>query len=47
LRGATAFIDREQLAKLAAPLQKNGYGKYLNHLLAKRCAHEGYANCNP
>jgi glucose-1-phosphate thymidylyltransferase len=27
------FIDREQLAKLAAPLQKNGYGKYLNHLL--------------
>ena len=29
------FIDREQLAKLAAPLQKNGYGKYLNHLLAE------------
>ncbi|RYE40934.1 MAG: glucose-1-phosphate thymidylyltransferase, partial [Hyphomicrobiales bacterium] len=27
------FIDREQLAKLAAPLQKSGYGKYLNHLL--------------
>lgn len=27
------FIDRDQLAKLAAPLQKNGYGKYLNHLL--------------
>ncbi|MDH6592680.1 glucose-1-phosphate thymidylyltransferase [Variovorax sp. TBS-050B] len=29
------FIDREQLAKLAAPLQKNGYGKYLNHLLTE------------
>ncbi|WP_198083302.1 glucose-1-phosphate thymidylyltransferase RfbA [Variovorax sp. E3] len=29
------FIDSEQLAKLAAPLQKNGYGKYLNHLLAE------------
>ena len=29
------FIDREQLQKLAAPLQKNGYGKYLNHLLAE------------
>lgn len=29
------FIDREQLMKLAAPLQKNGYGKYLNHLLAE------------
>jgi glucose-1-phosphate thymidylyltransferase len=28
------FIDKEQLARLAAPLQKNGYGKYLNHLLA-------------
>ncbi|RYZ13312.1 MAG: glucose-1-phosphate thymidylyltransferase [Comamonadaceae bacterium] len=28
------FIDTEQLARLAAPLQKNGYGKYLNHLLA-------------
>jgi glucose-1-phosphate thymidylyltransferase len=27
------FIDKEQLARLAAPLQKNGYGKYLNHLL--------------
>jgi len=27
------FIDREQLAKLAAPLQKNGYGKYLMHIL--------------
>ncbi|RYE43224.1 MAG: glucose-1-phosphate thymidylyltransferase, partial [Hyphomicrobiales bacterium] len=30
------FIDREQLAKLAAPLQKSGYGKYLNHLLAEK-----------
>ena len=29
------FIDKEQLAKLAAPLQKIGYGKYLNHLLAE------------
>ncbi|CAN7220778.1 glucose-1-phosphate thymidylyltransferase RfbA [Variovorax paradoxus] len=29
------FIDREQLARLAVPLQKNGYGKYLNHLLAE------------
>lgn len=27
------FISREQLAKLAAPLEKSGYGKYLNHLL--------------
>lgn len=29
------FIDSEQLARLAAPLQKSGYGKYLNHLLAE------------
>lgn len=29
------FIDREQLARLAAPLQKNGYGRYLNHLLSE------------
>ena len=28
------FIDREQLGRLAAPLQKNGYGKYLARLLA-------------
>lgn len=28
------FIDRAQLERLAAPLQKNGYGKYLTHLLA-------------
>ena len=29
------FIDSAQLQKLAAPLQKNSYGKYLNHLLAE------------
>ncbi|VTU18885.1 glucose-1-phosphate thymidylyltransferase RfbA [Variovorax sp. PBL-E5] len=29
------FIDAEQLTKLAAPLEKSGYGKYLNHLLAE------------
>ena len=29
------FIDKEQLARLAAPLQKSGYGKYLSHLLAE------------
>jgi len=29
------FIDKEQLAKLAAPLQKNGYGKYLTRLLTE------------
>lgn len=29
------FIGKEQLAKLAAPLQKNGYGKYLNRLLTE------------
>jgi glucose-1-phosphate thymidylyltransferase len=29
------FINREQLEKLAAPLQKNGYGRYLSHLLAE------------
>jgi glucose-1-phosphate thymidylyltransferase len=27
------FIDAEQLARLAAPLEKSGYGKYLNRLL--------------
>ena len=27
------FIDREQLARLAVPLEKSGYGKYLNRLL--------------
>src|SRR4029434_2836946 len=27
------FITTEQLAKLAAPLEKSGYGKYLKHLL--------------
>jgi glucose-1-phosphate thymidylyltransferase len=29
------FIDKEQLARLALPLQKNAYGKYLNRLLAE------------
>jgi len=29
------FIDAVQLAKLAAPMQKNGYGKYLTHLLSE------------
>jgi glucose-1-phosphate thymidylyltransferase len=27
------FISSEQLAVLAKPLEKSGYGKYLNHLL--------------
>ena len=27
------FIDREQLARLAAPLEKSGYGRYLTRLL--------------
>ena len=30
------FITTEQLAKLAAPLEKSGYGKYLNHLLNEK-----------
>ncbi|MBE2293364.1 MAG: glucose-1-phosphate thymidylyltransferase RfbA [Phycisphaerales bacterium] len=30
------FIDDEQLARLAAPLAKNGYGQYLLDLLARR-----------
>ncbi len=29
------FIDKEQLAKLAKPLEKSGYGKYLNQLLSE------------
>ena len=29
------FISSEQLEKLAVPLEKSGYGKYLNHLLAE------------
>jgi glucose-1-phosphate thymidylyltransferase len=29
------FIGREQLAALAKPLEKSGYGRYLNHLLAE------------
>lgn len=28
------FIDAEQLARLAGPMEKSGYGKYLNRLLA-------------
>ncbi|HBD35456.1 MAG TPA: glucose-1-phosphate thymidylyltransferase, partial [Cupriavidus sp.] len=27
------WIDAEQVAKLAAPLAKNGYGKYLNQII--------------
>jgi glucose-1-phosphate thymidylyltransferase len=27
------YIDAAQLQKLAAPLKKNGYGKYLEHIL--------------
>jgi len=30
------FITGEQLEKLAAPLAKSGYGKYLKHLLGER-----------
>ncbi|SEO15653.1 glucose-1-phosphate thymidylyltransferase [Nitrosospira multiformis] len=30
------FISGEQLAKLAQPLAKNGYGQYLKHLLEER-----------
>ena len=29
------FINSEQLATLAKPLEKSGYGKYLNHLLTE------------
>jgi glucose-1-phosphate thymidylyltransferase len=29
------FINSEQLSRLAAPLEKSGYGKYLNRLLAE------------
>jgi glucose-1-phosphate thymidylyltransferase len=32
------FIDREQLARLAAPLAKSGYGKYLQYLLAEEAS---------
>ena len=32
------FIDKEQLARLALPLQKNAYGKYLNGLLNEALA---------
>ncbi|MDH6167536.1 glucose-1-phosphate thymidylyltransferase [Variovorax boronicumulans] len=34
------YIDKEQLARLAVPLQKNAYGKYLNRLLVED-AHSG------
>ena len=34
------FIDDAQLQKLAAPLAKNGYGQYLQRLLAERQRHE-------
>ena len=27
------FIDREQLLKIAEPLHKSGYGKYLSNLV--------------
>ena len=30
---AQRWIDAKQVAKLAAPLAKNGYGQYLNRLL--------------
>lgn len=30
------FIDREQLARLAQPLVKNGYGQYLMRLLQEQ-----------
>ncbi|MGJ7582941.1 glucose-1-phosphate thymidylyltransferase RfbA, partial [Variovorax sp. RHLX14] len=30
---SNGFIDSAQLEKLAAPLEKSGYGKYLRHLL--------------
>jgi glucose-1-phosphate thymidylyltransferase len=33
------YIDAEQLARLAAPLSKNGYGRYLMEVLAHREAH--------
>ncbi len=30
------YIDQEQLAKIAAPLKKSGYGQYLLHILDER-----------
>jgi glucose-1-phosphate thymidylyltransferase len=32
----SGFIDDAQLEKLAEPLKKNGYGKYLLHILRER-----------
>jgi len=34
----SGFIDDAQLEKLAEPLKKNGYGKYLLHVLRERGA---------
>jgi glucose-1-phosphate thymidylyltransferase len=36
------FIDKEQLARLAVPLQKNAYGKYLNRLLAEEPSSQSF-----
>ena len=30
------FIDDQQLLRLAAPLEKSGYGTYLRHLIGDR-----------
>lgn len=32
------WIDAEQLGKLAAPLSKNSYGRYLQHILSDQVA---------
>ena len=34
------FIDDAQLQRLAQPLSKNGYGKYLQRLLIERPQHQ-------
>jgi glucose-1-phosphate thymidylyltransferase len=36
------LIDDETLARLAAPLQKSGYGQYLLNLLRHRDVHESF-----
>jgi glucose-1-phosphate thymidylyltransferase len=36
------FIDKEQLSRLAVPLQKNAYGKYLNRLLAEEPSSQSF-----
>jgi glucose-1-phosphate thymidylyltransferase len=41
------FITTSQLEKLAQPLAKNGYGKYLLSLLKEREIHEGNPHLNP